>query len=241
MTDCMREELDILRQFLRLEDPECKIGSPHFGSPLCGLGEAEFFRDPLSPLLALEDVDGELRLHEYVQPPSRSHQVAAETRNEIETRQDEQPWPAARVEPVPTLVVTAVQKPVATAVQRRFATAVQKPFATAIKKPVATAVKKPVAAAVKKPVATAEKKPAATAVKTIHVSKPKDISVPMNPALMRDIQEWAENKDKRQIKAVYHQFGINPKEVIRMEGDAAIPDPEKDDHVLLKVQVRWKG
>jgi NADPH:quinone reductase-like Zn-dependent oxidoreductase len=53
-----------------------------------------------------------------------------------------------------------------------------------------------------------------------------------------EIRRWAENKDKRQIKAVYRTFGVNPKAVIRMEGQVAIPDPKAEDHVILKVEVR---
>jgi hypothetical protein len=63
--------------------------------------------------------------------------------------------------------------------------------------------------------------------------KPRKVSVTTT-----EIRRWAENKDKRQIKAVYRQFGVNPKAVIRMEGHIAIPNPKEEDHVIIKVEVR---
>jgi hypothetical protein len=42
------------------------------------------------------------------------------------------------------------------------------------------------------------------------------------------------------VKAVYRLFGVNPKAVIRMEGQVAIPDPKEEDHVILKVEVRTR-
>jgi hypothetical protein len=68
-------------------------------------------------------------------------------------------------------------------------------------------------------------------------TKPRD-SKEKASVTTAEIRRWAENKDKRQIKAVYRSFGVNPKAVIRMEGHVAIPDPTAEDHVILKVEVR---
>jgi hypothetical protein len=70
-------------------------------------------------------------------------------------------------------------------------------------------------------------------------AKPKDSKLKLS-VTSAEIRRWAESRDKRQIKAVYRMFGVNPKAVIRMEGQVAIPEPKEEDHVVLKVEVRTR-
>lgn len=43
-------------------------------------------------------------------------------------------------------------------------------------------------------------------------------------------------QDKRQMKAVIHQFGDNPKELIVIEQEETMPEPASANHVVIKVQ-----
>ncbi len=47
------------------------------------------------------------------------------------------------------------------------------------------------------------------------------------------------SSSKHQMKAIYHQFGADPLNVIQIETEDGIPSPDSPDHVVVKILVRY--
>jgi hypothetical protein len=44
--------------------------------------------------------------------------------------------------------------------------------------------------------------------------------------------------DRRQRKAIYRHFAVDPNDVLEVEQEKSMPVPDADDHVVIKIQVR---